>query len=142
MAMDSFALGFVLGADDLGLSALGTVITVSVVAVALGAFKVIAHLARRGKAPVDSWTAVDREKLNNVARIVSRCDSEGVPMSYVPRRLLKLGDQQLELMRIMVGLVERQTALSTTLHETLSAHMGREENELKAIRAALDKFVA
>ena len=63
-------------------------------------------------------------------------------MSYVPRRLLRLGDQQTELMRTMVVLVEKQADLQKVLHEHITAHESREEAELVRIREALEKFVA
>ena len=124
---------------DLGLTALGALIAGSVVAVALAGFKALERALVRKKGEPDSWTAKDREKLNNVATIVSRCDSEGVPMAYVPRRLLRLAETQTELMRSIVALVEKQTSLSQALHDHLTAHESREEAELVRIREAIEK---
>jgi len=123
------------------MTALGGLIAGSVVAVALAGFKAIERAWSKKDEDArkdERFNAHDRERLNNVATIVSRCDAEGVPMAYVPRRLIKLAEGQQDLMRQMAALAERQTALTEGLHESLGSHMNREETELERIRKAVE----
>lgn len=137
-------------AADVGLDALTGLIVGSVVAISLAAFRLLEHVIvkRYGGGAASSsssgvtWSARDREVLNNVARIVSQCDPEGVPLAYVPRRFLKLTERQAELTTSIVALIERQTNLAQVLHDHLTAHEAREEEELREIRKLLERFVA
>ena len=119
------------------MTALAGLIAGSVVAVALAAFKVIERTMAKKDTGQVAYGSLDRERLNTVAAVVTRCDAEGVPMAYVPRRLIRLAENQQDLMRTMTGLVEQQTALSRDLAESLKSHHGREEEELRKIHRVL-----
>ena len=112
---------------------LGAVIAGSIVAVVFAAFKLVERFApsRSG----GSFTIQDRERLKAIRNVVTRTDGEGTPLTYFPRRLLKVIEKQSDL-------AGAQTRLLEKMYDQLSAHEDREEELLREMKDLLKAIVA
>jgi hypothetical protein len=111
---------------DSGISALAGLIAGSVVAVAFAAFKLIEKFIHKGSA----WNESDRQTLKTVFDIITRVDTDGTPLAYMPRRVISVMENQTELMR-------KQHTLIEALTSHLISHEDREEKILEEIRDAI-----
>ena len=70
-----------------------------------------------------------------VRDVVTRTDGEGTPLTYFPRRLIKVMERQSDLMQTQTRLIEK-------MHDHLSEHENREEALLDEMKNLLKALVA
>jgi len=115
------------------LNELGAVIAGSIVAVVFAAFKLVERFAPPKNG--GSFSSSDRELLKTVRDVITRTDGEGTPLTYFPRRLLKVMERQSDL-------AGQQTRLLEKMHDHLAAHEVREEELLTEMKDLLKVIVA
>lgn len=112
---------------------LGAIIAGSIVAVVFAAFKLIERFAPPKNG--GSFNAQDRELLKSVRDVITRTDGEGTPLTYFPRRLLKVMERQSDLSA-------QQTRLMEKMHDHLASHEDREEELLREMKDLLKVIAA
>jgi len=117
------------------MSDLGGIIAGTIVAVVLAAFKLIERFAPPKINGKSHFNAEDRILLKAVRDVVTRTDGEGTPLTYFPRRLIKVMERQSDLMQTQTRLIEK-------MHDHLSEHENREEALLDEMKNLLKALVA